>query len=316
MARARARGLSMTASGAGCDSAPGSTVPGAAKAAPPSHGASARNKTAESKTRPRDIQSRIPSEIHCKYPALRGGPRDAVPAARLHRLPDRPVGATSAGPRRDRSSARPPTEGEPVHAWRKKPHQRLCPALRPAPTVVSNCFCRRGFACRMFGSSRCRSKAGNSSSTSPMSGRSNGAMSKQRAVEEMWSGRTRYYVVLPTGRVDVAPVPARGPNLVTAFFGRRRPGRPRVAARREHEGRSPDPAPAAEPDPAAAQPGDGQPQRVLSRGAPGRRAQGDSRRVPITGAGTTRPKRPPPRRSRRRPPAPAPAPRTPRRASR
>ena len=51
-----------------------------------------------------------------------------------------------------------------------------------------------------------------------------GAMSKQRAVEEMWSGRIRYYVVLPTGRVDVAPVPARGPNLVTAFFGRRRQG--------------------------------------------------------------------------------------------
>jgi len=51
-----------------------------------------------------------------------------------------------------------------------------------------------------------------------------GAMSKQRAVEEMWSGRTRYYVVLPTGRVDVGPVPARGPNLVSAFFGRRRRG--------------------------------------------------------------------------------------------
>jgi hypothetical protein len=48
-----------------------------------------------------------------------------------------------------------------------------------------------------------------------------GAMSKQRAAEEMWSGRSRYYVVLPTGRVDVAPVPSRGPNLVTAFFGRR-----------------------------------------------------------------------------------------------
>jgi len=48
-----------------------------------------------------------------------------------------------------------------------------------------------------------------------------GAMSKQRAVEDMWSGRCRYYVVLPTGRIDVAPVPARGPNFVTAFFGRR-----------------------------------------------------------------------------------------------
>ncbi|MGZ5203351.1 MAG: hypothetical protein ACXWIZ_00430 [Caldimonas sp.] len=48
-----------------------------------------------------------------------------------------------------------------------------------------------------------------------------GATSKQRAVEELWSGRCRYYVVLPTGRVDVVPVPPRGPNVVTAFFGRR-----------------------------------------------------------------------------------------------
>ena len=48
-----------------------------------------------------------------------------------------------------------------------------------------------------------------------------GAMSKQRAVEEIWAGRNRYYVVLPTGRVDVAPVPARGPNVVANFFGRR-----------------------------------------------------------------------------------------------
>jgi hypothetical protein len=48
-----------------------------------------------------------------------------------------------------------------------------------------------------------------------------GAMSKQRAVEELWSGRCRYYVVLPTGRIDVVPVPVRGPNVLTAFFGRR-----------------------------------------------------------------------------------------------
>lgn len=48
-----------------------------------------------------------------------------------------------------------------------------------------------------------------------------GVMSTQRAVEELWSGRCRYYVVLPTGRIDVVPVPARGPNVVTAFFGRR-----------------------------------------------------------------------------------------------
>jgi hypothetical protein len=48
-----------------------------------------------------------------------------------------------------------------------------------------------------------------------------GAMPKQRAVEDLWSGRHRYFLVLPTGRVDVAPTPARGPNLITALFGRR-----------------------------------------------------------------------------------------------
>lgn len=48
-----------------------------------------------------------------------------------------------------------------------------------------------------------------------------GAMSKQRAVEEIWAGRNRYYVVLPTGRIDVAPVPSRGPNIVANFFGKR-----------------------------------------------------------------------------------------------
>ena len=52
-----------------------------------------------------------------------------------------------------------------------------------------------------------------------------GAMSLQRAVAELWSGRCRYYVVLPTGRVDVLPLPARGPNLLGAFFGRRPRGR-------------------------------------------------------------------------------------------
>lgn len=48
-----------------------------------------------------------------------------------------------------------------------------------------------------------------------------GAMSRQRAVEEIWAGRNRYYVVLPTGRVDVAPVPARGPGIVANWLGRR-----------------------------------------------------------------------------------------------
>jgi len=48
-----------------------------------------------------------------------------------------------------------------------------------------------------------------------------GAMLKQRAVEDLWSGRHRYFLVLPTGRVDVAPVPARGPNVIHALLGRR-----------------------------------------------------------------------------------------------
>ena len=48
-----------------------------------------------------------------------------------------------------------------------------------------------------------------------------GAMPKQRAVEDLWSGRHRYFLVLPNGRVDVAPVPARGPNVVSALLGKR-----------------------------------------------------------------------------------------------
>jgi len=34
-------------------------------------------------------------------------------------------------------------------------------------------------------------------------------------------GRRRYYVVLPSGRVDVAPVPGRGPNILSALLGKR-----------------------------------------------------------------------------------------------
>lgn len=48
-----------------------------------------------------------------------------------------------------------------------------------------------------------------------------GAMPKQHAVEDLWSGRCRYYVVLPNGRVDVLPVPPRGPNVIAALLGRR-----------------------------------------------------------------------------------------------
>ena len=63
-----------------------------------------------------------------------------------------------------------------------------------------------------------------------------GPMSRQRVVEELWSGRCRYYVMLPTGRVEVAAVPTRGPNVVSVFLGRRLRGHlesPRDAAVRD-----------------------------------------------------------------------------------
>jgi hypothetical protein len=48
-----------------------------------------------------------------------------------------------------------------------------------------------------------------------------GAMPKQRAVEDLWARRCRYYTISPTGRIDIVAVPERGPNMVAAFFGRR-----------------------------------------------------------------------------------------------
>lgn len=60
-----------------------------------------------------------------------------------------------------------------------------------------------------------------------------GATPRQRAVEDLWRGRCRYYVVTSSGRVDVAPVPARGPNIVASLLGRRVEGHlssPRGAA--------------------------------------------------------------------------------------
>jgi hypothetical protein len=60
-----------------------------------------------------------------------------------------------------------------------------------------------------------------------------GALARQHAVEDLWARRCRYYVALPNGRIDVVPVPARGPNLVATFFGRRLRGHlesPRGAA--------------------------------------------------------------------------------------
>lgn len=47
-----------------------------------------------------------------------------------------------------------------------------------------------------------------------------GALPVQRAVEALWSGRSRFHVVLPAGRIDVVPVPARGPGFIGALLGR------------------------------------------------------------------------------------------------
>ncbi len=63
-----------------------------------------------------------------------------------------------------------------------------------------------------------------------------GATPRQRAVEDLWFGRCRYYVVAPTGRVDVAAVPARGPNVVAMLLGRKVRGHlesPRGAAAKD-----------------------------------------------------------------------------------
>lgn len=48
-----------------------------------------------------------------------------------------------------------------------------------------------------------------------------GATPRRRAVEDLWRTRCRYYVVTPAGRVDVAPVPSRGPNIVARLLSRR-----------------------------------------------------------------------------------------------
>jgi len=48
-----------------------------------------------------------------------------------------------------------------------------------------------------------------------------GALPVQRVVEALWSGRSRFHVVLPRGRVDVLPVPAQGPGWIGALLGRR-----------------------------------------------------------------------------------------------
>lgn len=48
-----------------------------------------------------------------------------------------------------------------------------------------------------------------------------GVLSRQRAVEDLWSRRCRFYTVATSGRIDVLPVPARGRNIVAALFGRK-----------------------------------------------------------------------------------------------
>ncbi|MDQ6628654.1 MAG: hypothetical protein M3Z29_09440 [Pseudomonadota bacterium] len=48
-----------------------------------------------------------------------------------------------------------------------------------------------------------------------------GSLPVQRAVENLWARRCRYYVVLPNGRLDVGAVPKRGPNLLAALVGKR-----------------------------------------------------------------------------------------------
>ncbi len=63
-----------------------------------------------------------------------------------------------------------------------------------------------------------------------------GPMPRQRAVEDLWSRRCRYYTVSPNGRIDIVPMPERGPNPVAALFGRRVRGHlesARVAAARD-----------------------------------------------------------------------------------
>ena len=48
-----------------------------------------------------------------------------------------------------------------------------------------------------------------------------GVLSRQRAVDELWSRRCRFYTVATSGRIDVVPVPARGAGMIAALFGRK-----------------------------------------------------------------------------------------------
>lgn len=48
-----------------------------------------------------------------------------------------------------------------------------------------------------------------------------GVLATQRAVEDLWSRRCRYYTVTPGGRIDVLPLPRRGPNPIERMLGRK-----------------------------------------------------------------------------------------------
>lgn len=51
-----------------------------------------------------------------------------------------------------------------------------------------------------------------------------GVLATQRAVEDLWARRCRYYTVAPSGRIDVLAVPRRGPGIVASLLGRRARG--------------------------------------------------------------------------------------------
>lgn len=48
-----------------------------------------------------------------------------------------------------------------------------------------------------------------------------GVLATQRAVEDLWARRCRYYTLTPNGRIDVLPTPRRGPNPIATLLGRK-----------------------------------------------------------------------------------------------
>ena len=47
-----------------------------------------------------------------------------------------------------------------------------------------------------------------------------GALPVQHVVDELWRRKSSFYVFTPNGRAEVAPVPARGPNLLQRMLGK------------------------------------------------------------------------------------------------